>query len=130
MRKMTANGAEFFLIPIMDAESWTERQHLQHAELFRHRAAENSRWLAISATSGQTQIIAPNGHVTASLPLMTPGVLTGSIERQTHMTLFQRGGWLFGPICLATLPFLILIAFLQKLKRSKNPTSSSRVPNS
>ncbi|MDB4541693.1 hypothetical protein N9192_02235, partial [Akkermansiaceae bacterium] len=52
VRKMTADGAEFFLIPSLDKIVWTERQHLQHGQLFRHRAAENGRWLAIASTSG------------------------------------------------------------------------------
>lgn len=97
LRKMTAKGAEFFLIPIMDAEAWTARQHLQHAELFRHRAVENGRWLAIAATSGKTQIISPEGTVVDELPLMKNGVLTGQIGRLTHWTLFQLGGWHFWP---------------------------------
>ena len=124
MRKMTANGAEFFLIPIMDAESWTERQHLQHAQLFRHRAAENGRWLAIAATSGQTQIIDSSGNVTASLPLITPGVLTGTIHPHTHLTLFQRGGWLFGPLCLAALPLLLALALFTLHQRRKSRSVS------
>lgn len=125
MRKMTSNGAEFFLIPIMDAQSWTERQHLQHAQLFRHRAAENGRWLAIAATSGQTQIINSSGDVTQSLPLMTPGVLTGTIHPHTHLTLFQRGGWLFGPLCLAALPLLLVLALFTLHQRRKSRSVSA-----
>jgi len=125
IRKMTAKGAAFFLIPIMDAESWTARQHLQHAELFRHRAAENGRWLAIAATSGQTQIIAPNGEVTAAIPLMKPGVLTGTIQPLTHLTLFQRGGWLFGPICFAALFVLLALSLLTLHRRRKSGSVSS-----
>ena len=125
MRKMTAKGAGVFLIPIMDAESWTERQHLQHAQLFRHRAAENARWLAIAATSGQTQIINSSGDVTQSLPLMTPGVLTGTIHPHTHLTLFQRGGWLFGPLCLAALPLLLVLALFTLHQRRKSGSVST-----
>ena len=124
MRKMTAKGAEFFLIPIMDAEPWTERQHLQHAQLFRHRAAENGRWLAIAATSGQTQIIDSRGNVQKKLPLTRPGVLTGTICGHTHLTLFQRGGWLFGPLCLAALPLLLILALFALHQRRKSGSVS------
>ncbi len=46
-RRMTASGAEMFIVPIMDAESWSARQHDQHAELFRRRASENGRWMFV-----------------------------------------------------------------------------------
>ena len=34
IRKMTANGAKYFLIPSMNAMSWSARQHEQHGVLF------------------------------------------------------------------------------------------------
>ncbi|MDA7863156.1 hypothetical protein N9B42_01155 [Akkermansiaceae bacterium] len=112
VRKMTANGAEVFLIPSMDAISWTERQHLQHATLFRHRAAENGRWLAVASTSGVTQIIDSKGQPRAVLPMMDEGVLTGEVALRNHRTIFQRGGWLFGPVCLAgTLGLVLWLVF-------------------
>lgn len=132
VRKMTASGAEFFLIPVMDAKSWTARQHLQHAELFRHRAAENGRWLAVAATSGRTQIISPEGQVDAQLPLMRDGVLVGQIRPLNHLTLFQRGGWLFGPLCLGATLLLSVIFSVGIWKNHRhsgnNPTRNSRTP--
>ena len=100
VRKMTKDGAEFFLVPSMDAEHWTARQHEQHAVLFRHRAAENGRSIAVAATSGVTQIIGPHGHVRARLPGMGAGVLEGKVTSGSYRTLFQAGGWLFGPLML------------------------------
>jgi apolipoprotein N-acyltransferase len=100
VRKMTAAGAEFFLIPSLDAIHWSARQHEQHGMLFRHRAAENGRWLAVASSSGVTQIIDPRGHVRDRLPLMDEGTLVGEISRVRHRTLFQWGGWLIGPISM------------------------------
>ena len=100
IRRMTSDGAEIFLIPSMDAKHWTKRQHLQHGQLFRHRAAENSRWLAIASTSGLSQLINPQGETTAQLPLMDEGTLVGEITRDSYRTYFQKGGWLIGPISL------------------------------
>ncbi|MFK7911258.1 MAG: apolipoprotein N-acyltransferase, partial [Akkermansiaceae bacterium] len=37
-RRMIADGAEILLVPSMDAISWGEKQHYQHAEMARHRA--------------------------------------------------------------------------------------------
>jgi apolipoprotein N-acyltransferase len=130
IRKMTADGAELFLIPSMDAADWTERQHLQHGTLFRHRAAENGRWLAIASTSGLTQIIGPNGHSSAHLPLMEEGVLTGQISPLQRRTFFQRGGWLFGPACLFGTVALILWSVISGLKDRRLSNASTLPPES
>ena len=95
----------------MDAKKWTARQHEQHAQLFRHRAAENGRSLAVASSSGVTQIIDPRGHVRARLPNMTEEVLTGFLTPQSHLTFFQLAGWLFGPVSLALSVVLVLFTF-------------------
>lgn len=93
-RRMTKTGAETFMVPSMDAAGWGEWQHLQHAELFRIRAAENARWMLVAASSGVSQIIDPNGHVRVSLPPMGEGVITGVLQRRTQLTFYTRFGWL------------------------------------
>jgi apolipoprotein N-acyltransferase len=100
-RRMVANGAEWIAAPTMDALHWGASQRLQHAEMFRHRAAENGRWVVVAATSGLTQIIDPTGNRRAELPWPAEGVLHGSIARRTTFTPFTLGGWLFGPLCFA-----------------------------
>lgn len=103
VRAMTANGAEFFAVPMMDAESWGLKQHVQHSRLFRLRAAENDRWMVVVGTSGVSQIIDPEGRVVSSIPPMTPGLLIGTVGRRTGLTLYTRVGWLF--------PWAVLAAF-------------------
>ncbi len=88
VRRMTTDGAIFFLVPMMDAQLWTLKQHLQHAQLFRLRAAENGRWIAVVGTSGVSQIIDSSGRVRASIEPMTSGVLNGAIV-PTHNSLFS-----------------------------------------
>jgi len=100
VRKMTAAGAEAFFIPIMDAESWSARQHDQHAELFRIRACEHARWLFVLGTSGVSQVIDPYGQVHSRLAALEQGVLTGMVKRETELTPYTRGGWLFPWITL------------------------------
>jgi apolipoprotein N-acyltransferase len=82
------------MVPSMDAARWGVWQRLQHAELFRIRAAENARWMLVASSSGITQIIDPNGHVHASLPPLKDGVLTGVLQRSTKQTFYTRFGWL------------------------------------
>ena len=101
IRKMVADGAEVILAPSLDAIHWSERQHDQHAEIFRHRAAENRRWIAVAASSGRTQIIDKYGNRVATIPLIEAGVLEGSISFETGRTFYNRFGWLTGWICFA-----------------------------
>ena len=116
LRKMTRDGAEFFLVPSMDGAHWSAREHEQHALLFRHRAAENGRWIAVASTSGVTQIIDANGHVRKRLPLMDAGVLKGEIFASLERTIFQRGGWLFGPICLGLASLIGVWALISSVR--------------
>jgi apolipoprotein N-acyltransferase len=99
VRGMAANGAVAFAVPSMDPVGWSARQHALHGALFRHRAAENGRWMAVASTSGMTQIIDYRGKEVASLPLMEPGLLDGVIGRREAVTFYTRAGWLFGPVC-------------------------------
>jgi len=106
-RKMAKLGAEYFAVPSFDAESWSENQHLQHALLFRLRAAENARWLACAASSGVSQVIDPHGNVHRSLQPMETGVLTCRIGRSGSNTIFTRAGWLFPWLTLGCLTILL-----------------------
>ena len=123
IRKMTKDGAEYFLIPSMDAKKWTARQHEQHGQLFRHRAAENGRSLAVCSSSGVTQIIDPHGHVRDRLPTMTEEVLTGHVTPQSHRTVFQLAGWLFGPTTLIITIGAILVTLRPKGANQLSPAA-------
>jgi apolipoprotein N-acyltransferase len=101
VRRMTAAGAEFFVVPTMDAESWSARQHDQHAELFRIRACENGRWIFVVATSGVSQLIDPTGHVHARLAALEQGTLFGIFKRETKLTFYTQFGWLTPWVVLA-----------------------------
>lgn len=94
VRRMTAAGAEMFVVPTMDAESWSARQHDQHAELFRVRACENGRWMLVVATSGVSQVIDPNGQVHVRLAALKQGTISGTMKRETKLTFYTRFGWL------------------------------------
>ena len=94
VRQMTAAGTEMFVVPTMDAESWSARQHDQHAELFRIRACENGRWMFVVATSGVSQLIDPNGQVHVRLAALGQGTISGTMKRETKLTFYTRFGWL------------------------------------
>ena len=92
---MVADGAEFLVVPTMDAMHWGAKQQYQHSELFRHRAAENGRWIIVAATSGLTQVIDSNGNRLSSLPIIDEGVLVSELGRQSGLTFYTRMGWVF-----------------------------------
>lgn len=122
-RKMTLAGADAFIVPIMDAVSWSARQHEQHAELFRIRACENARWMFVCATSGVSQIIDPHGGVHGSLPALAEGSLTGVIRRETGLTVYTKLGWLV-PWVLLALTLAAWVALL--VPRGKSTAAEGR----
>lgn len=114
IRKMVADGAEVILAPSLDAIHWSARQHDQHAELFKHRAAENRRWVAVAASSGRTQIIDKYGNMLATIPLIEPGVLEGTVNLEKGRTIYNRFGWLTGWVCLAVTAGVLIWLLIRK----------------
>ena len=111
IRSMTSSGAEFFVVPTMDAESWTARQHDQHAALTRIRACENGRWIFVVATSGVSQLIDSNGHLHARLAALEQGIISGTLQRKTKLTFYTRFGWItpWVVLALAVVTWILLI---------------------
>jgi apolipoprotein N-acyltransferase len=62
----------------------------QHLQISRMRALEFQRPFVRATNTGATVIIDHKGQVTASLPRMTQGVLTGMVEGRTGETPFAR----------------------------------------
>jgi apolipoprotein N-acyltransferase len=119
VRRMTAAGAEAFIVPMMDAESWGSWQHDQHAELFRIRACENGRWFFVCGTSGVSQVIDPRGEVRARLDAMKQGTLTGYVLREIRLTFYTRWGWLT-PWLLLGVAVVCWIALLLPRRAAKD----------
>jgi apolipoprotein N-acyltransferase len=94
VRHMTLDGAEFFAVPSMDATHWGEKQHIQHAQLFRLRSAENRRPFVVAASSGVSQVIDSFGSWSLHIPPMVEDVLNGRITPEKELTFFTRWGWL------------------------------------
>lgn len=120
IRGMTAAGAEMIVAPTMDAENWSARQHDQHAELFRMRAAENGRWVFVVATSGVSQIIDPKGHVHVRLDALKQGPISGTMKRETALTIYTRFGWLT-PWCMLAVAGVCWILLLIPQKQTRHP---------
>jgi apolipoprotein N-acyltransferase len=122
VRRMTKAGAEAFVVPLMDAVSWSKLQHDQHAQLFRIRACENARWLFVCATSGVSQLIDSNGSVRTRLGAMEQGTMSGMVRRKTDLTFYTRWGWLT-PWCLTGLAVGWWIVLLLPRRAAKDVAS-------
>lgn len=119
-RRMVTHGAQALLVPSMDPARWPMQQRLMHQELFRLRAAENGRWLAVAATSGMTNIIDPHGHVRASLPPIDKGVLHGTIGLRSELTFYSRIGWILPWVLLVAAAVWTAVLMIQQAKRSRS----------
>jgi apolipoprotein N-acyltransferase len=76
----------------------------QHLQISRMRALEAGRTLLRAANDGISAIIGPDGRVTATLPRFQPGVLDGSVQPRTGLTLYARfGNWPVISLSLAVL---------------------------
>lgn len=122
-RRMTAAGAEYIVVPTMDAESWSARQHVQHAELARIRAAENGRWMFVVATSGVSQLIDPAGHLHARLGAMERGTIHGFLKRETGLTFYTRFGWIL-PWCILTIATALWVWMIFRPRPSRSSEST------
>ncbi len=116
---MTQNGAEFFLVPSLDAVSWTLREHLQHSDLARHRAAENHREFVVASGQGITQHIDAQGRRVAALPQPDPGMLTTKVIPHRDLTFFTQYGWLFGWVNLGVTGIIVLWLLVEKFKKRR-----------
>lgn len=124
-RRFAQNGAEVFLVPSLDAEPWTRRQHLQHGELFRIRAVETGRWYVVCATSGLSQTIRPDGVRVQELPLMEDQIMETKVYRREGKTPYVIWGWLFPWLCcggaLVFLSYVIRFAWKNTARISTKP---------
>jgi apolipoprotein N-acyltransferase len=107
-RRLVNDGAEVLLVPSDNPLEWGPLQHIQHRQLFQMRAVECGRWLATTDVAGSTFVVAPTGRIVRSVNTPEPTLLDVTVGRTAGRTLFARGGWRFGQLCLATLAALIL----------------------
>ncbi len=99
-RRLAQDGAVVFLVPNDDPPEWGPVQRVQHRLLFQMRAVECGRWLGRADVAGGTSVAAPTGQEIARIGTTQPAALDALLGRETGRTLFVRGGWRFGQICL------------------------------
>lgn len=118
MRAMASAGAELFIVPSRDDLKWSASQHQQHAEILRHRALENDRWIAVANMHGISQIIDPRGNRVASMKSGSKGLLKGSVCLRNGRTLYNSGFWIIPYLLTGTCVLSYVSLFAHRLKES------------
>ncbi|NOY70607.1 MAG: apolipoprotein N-acyltransferase [Deltaproteobacteria bacterium] len=114
IRRSTAEGAQF-LVNISN-DSWfgdTSMPYI-HFSAARMRAIENRRYVVRAANSGISGIIAPSGHVMASIPLYLRKSAEADIQLRDGKSLYVR----FGDWFILLLGFIIAILSVRTVIRS------------
>jgi len=102
-RDAVRDGAELLVVPTNNAWYGRSEMSVQQLAMSRLRAVEHGRAVVVSAVSGVSAIIAPDGTVTSSTGLFTADSLVGRVPLRTQTTLSdQLGAWTeYGLLALA-----------------------------
>ncbi len=95
--RSVAAGAELLVNVSNDGwlDAGTGVASRQHFAMGAFRAVETRRWLVRAATTGVSGVFDPYGHVVASLPPHTEGVLLARVGALTRLTPYVRLGDVF-----------------------------------
>jgi len=102
-REATADGGELLVVPTNNAWYGPGEMSYQQLAMSRLRAVEHGRAVVVSATSGVSALVAPDGTITSSTGLFTADALVGRVPLRTQTTLSDRlGAWTeYGLLALA-----------------------------
>jgi apolipoprotein N-acyltransferase len=107
-RFVAEKGANLLLNLTNDAWFGDTVAPWQHARLAQWRAVETRRALVRATNTGVTTAINPKGEMVKSLPVFTPGVLTGKVEIMEGETFYVRfGDWFAWMNVLAAVGILL-----------------------
>ncbi len=91
-RARVEEGAQVLVNVTNDAWYDTSPASWQHLQSVRMRAVETGRFVLRAANTGVSAIIAPDGHITASIPWWTQGAVLGVFRSSDVITPYQRQG--------------------------------------
>ncbi|MEC3978283.1 apolipoprotein N-acyltransferase [Amycolatopsis sp. H20-H5] len=102
-RESVDKGAELLVVPTNNAWYGPGEMSYQQLAMSRLRAVEHSRAVVVSATSGVSAIVAPDGTITRSTDLFTAASLVERVPLRQQTTLSDRlGMWTeYGLLALA-----------------------------
>lgn len=100
VRQHVQQGADLLVNITNDAWFGRSSAPYQHLAMARFRAIEHRIWLARSANTGISALIAPSGEVVLSGPIFEALQLTGRVGLGAVPTFYTRFGDLFALVCL------------------------------
>ncbi|MDT8912755.1 apolipoprotein N-acyltransferase [Amycolatopsis sp. PS_44_ISF1] len=102
-REATDAGGELLVVPTNNAWYGPGEMSYQQLAMSRLRAVEHGRAVVVTATSGVSALVAPDGTITSSTGLFTADALVGRVPLRTQTTLSDRlGAWTeYGLLALA-----------------------------
>lgn len=93
-RDAVREGGELLVVPTNNAWYGPGEMSYQQLAMTRLRAVEHGRAAVVSATTGVSALIAPDGTITSSTGLFTADALVGRVPLRTATTLSDRlGAW-------------------------------------
>jgi apolipoprotein N-acyltransferase len=101
-------GADLLVNITNDAWFGRSSAPYQHLAMARFRAIENRIWLARSANTGISALIAPSGEVIQSGPIFETLQISGKVGLGAVPTFYTRVGDLFALTCLLLAVLLVL----------------------
>jgi apolipoprotein N-acyltransferase len=111
-------GADYFINITNDGWTDTVAGHMQHSSVSVFRAVENGIWYVRAGNTGLTAIIDPFGRIVKSIPLLTKGYLTGTLDfKMNRKTFFSGNGDVFFYITAAFLGVLCSILLYKRLRK-------------
>lgn len=86
-RKAVQSGAQLLSVPTNNATFGRTEMTFQQLAMSQVRAVEHGRSVVVSATSGVSAVISPNGQITAQTDIFEPGLIVTTIPLHTARTL-------------------------------------------
>lgn len=119
-RDAVDQGAQLIVVPTNNAWFGQSEMSYQQLAMARLRAVEHSRAVVVSATSGVSAIVAPDGTITQSTSEFTAASLVGRVPLRDTTTLSDRlGAWTeYGQVGVALAAVLAGLAIRVRTRRA------------
>ncbi|MGI8426840.1 MAG: apolipoprotein N-acyltransferase [Actinomycetota bacterium] len=130
VRNFVRNGARLLVVSTNDSSFGRTSASLQHLAFSQLRAAENRMWVAHTALSGVSAVVAPTGRVTKRTGLFVPDLVVANIRFATKTTSYATFGDWVAYACLTALAALGLLAATRRTGNRKAKRAVTEAPPS
>jgi apolipoprotein N-acyltransferase len=127
LNQATRLGAEVLTVPTNNAWFGRTEMSYQQEAMSRVRAVEHDRAVIISATTGVSAVIQPDGGVTRQTELYTGDTLVATVPKRTTVTLATRiGAWPEGAMVAGGFAAMLWAIGLRVRRRRVESTGEQR----